>query len=239
MRLPSQLDQPIGFAHRGAKAQAPENTREAFNLAVEMGASGLESDVWLSADGKLVLNHDGHIGRRRKRISTILRADLPAEMLTLPELLDLVPEGTPVSIDVKEDAVIEPLLAWTVSLPSTTREQIFLCHPDWEELAKWRSVDPHVRLIDSSSLKLMDAGPERRAHQLAEAQIDGVNLRQHEWSGGMTTLFHRFERLCFAWDAQHGRIVEDLLWMGIDGVFSDHVEMMMTAIRNGNSSSSF
>ena len=35
----------IGFAHRGARAQAPENTLEAFSLALELGATGLESDV--------------------------------------------------------------------------------------------------------------------------------------------------------------------------------------------------
>lgn len=51
MRLPSRLNPPIGFAHRGAKAHAPENTPEAFDLAVRLGATGIESDVWLSADG--------------------------------------------------------------------------------------------------------------------------------------------------------------------------------------------
>ena len=41
----------IGFAHRGASADARENTLEAFRLALELGATGLESDVWLTADG--------------------------------------------------------------------------------------------------------------------------------------------------------------------------------------------
>ena len=47
-RLPSLLDPPITFAHRGAKAYAPENTIEAFALALKLGASGLESDVWVT-----------------------------------------------------------------------------------------------------------------------------------------------------------------------------------------------
>ena len=42
-RLPTLLDATITFAHRGAKAHAPENTVAAFRLALEMGASGLES----------------------------------------------------------------------------------------------------------------------------------------------------------------------------------------------------
>ena len=46
----------------------------------------------------------------------------------------------------------------------------------------------------------------------------------------MATLFHRFGRLCFGWDAQHRRILDDLLRMGLDGVYSDHVDTMMEAI---------
>lgn len=51
----------IGFAHRGARAYAPENTLEAFALALKLGADGLESDVWLTADGVPVLDHDGSV----------------------------------------------------------------------------------------------------------------------------------------------------------------------------------
>src|SRR5262249_9005601 len=40
-RLPSLLDPPIAFAHRGARAHAPENTIEAFRLALRLGATGL------------------------------------------------------------------------------------------------------------------------------------------------------------------------------------------------------
>ena len=60
--MPDRLDPsvpPIGFAHRGARAHAPENTLEAFALALRLGATGLESDAWLTADGEVVLDHDG------------------------------------------------------------------------------------------------------------------------------------------------------------------------------------
>lgn len=230
MRLPSRLNPPIGFAHRGAKAHAPENTSEAFDLAVRLGASGIESDVWISADGGLMLNHDRTVGLRRRAISSLERSDLPDTMITLPELLDRIPDTLDLSIDIKDDDAMVPLLDWAGTLSPVTRSRLFLCHPDWTKLAEWRSLDPHVRLIDSTNMKSMTDGPERRAAQLADAGIDGVNLRQQEWSGGMVTLFHRFERLCFGWDAQHRRILDNLLRMGIDGVFSDHTDVMMEAI---------
>ena len=46
------------FAHRGASADAPENTMAAFRKACDMGAHGIELDVQMSADGKLVVIHD-------------------------------------------------------------------------------------------------------------------------------------------------------------------------------------
>jgi glycerophosphoryl diester phosphodiesterase len=44
-------------------------------------------------------------------------------------------------------------------------------------------------------------------------------------------LFHRFEVTTFGWDAQHERILTALLRMGIDGVYSDHVDRMVEALQ--------
>ena len=51
------------WAHRGASAYAPENTLEAFQLALDMGADGIELDIQLSADGELMVLHDDTIDR--------------------------------------------------------------------------------------------------------------------------------------------------------------------------------
>lgn len=51
------------WAHRGASGYAPENTLEAFSLAVEQKADGVELDVQLTKDGQLVVIHDETINR--------------------------------------------------------------------------------------------------------------------------------------------------------------------------------
>ena len=57
--------------HRGNRAHAPENTIEAFISARRMGATALESDVWLTSDGVAVLDQrlpDAEaLGRLRER----------------------------------------------------------------------------------------------------------------------------------------------------------------------------
>jgi glycerophosphoryl diester phosphodiesterase len=58
-----EVDWPVNFAHRGGSARAPENTLEAFRLAVEAGASGLELDVHVTRDGEVVVIHDATVDR--------------------------------------------------------------------------------------------------------------------------------------------------------------------------------
>lgn len=51
------------WAHRGASGYAPENTLEAFRMAIEMGADGVELDVQFTKDRQLVVIHDETIDR--------------------------------------------------------------------------------------------------------------------------------------------------------------------------------
>lgn len=49
--------------HRGASAQAPENTLESFALALQQGANALELDVQATSDGHVVVLHDPDVAR--------------------------------------------------------------------------------------------------------------------------------------------------------------------------------
>ena len=229
-RHPRLLDIPIGFAHRGASSAAPENTLEAFRLAVELGASGLESDVWVSNDGEAVLDHDGLVGGwlRRRPVGTVLRHRLPGHVPTLGELYEACGTALPLSLDVKDPAALDAVLAAADAVGA--RGNLWLCHPDIDLLAGWREQAEGAHLVASTKLRAFADGTERAAAELSRLSIDAVNLHHTEWTGGLTTLFHRFERVCLGWDAQLPRHLAELLDMGIDGVFSDHVDRMMEAI---------
>ncbi|MCC6436413.1 MAG: glycerophosphodiester phosphodiesterase [Acidimicrobiales bacterium] len=229
-RLPSLRRPPIGFAHRGARAHAPENTLEAFVLAGRLGATGLESDVWLTADGVAVLDHDGVVGSRLRRrpISTLTRQELPAHVPTLAELYDTVGAGYELSLDVKDAAAATEVVA--VARAAGAEERLWLCHPDIEVVASWRGLSDGVKLVDSTRLKRIAEGPERRAARHRSLGIDAVNLHHTDWTGGLIALWHRFDRFALGWDAQLPRILDELLDAGIDGVFSDYVDRMADAL---------
>jgi glycerophosphoryl diester phosphodiesterase len=229
-RLPSRRRPPIGFAHRGARAHAPENTLEAFSLALRLGSTGLESDVWITADGQAVLDHDGLAGGRLRKqpIRRLAAADLPPH---IPRLADLYGElGTDfeLSLDIKDPAAVPEVIA--VARDARAEGRLWLCHGDWNLVASWRDLSPVVKLVDSTRLRHLKEGPERRAANLAAAGIDAVNLHHSDWSGGLVALFHRFELDALGWDAQFPRTITALLDAGIDGVFSDHVDVLMSTI---------
>lgn len=230
--IPSLLAPRIGFAHRGARADAPENTLDAFRLATRLGANGLESDVWLTADGEAVLDHDGVVrsGLRRRAIADVTRAALPDHIPTLAELYEACGTEAHLSLDVKDPAAAPRVVDVARAAGGDALARLWLCSPDWELAATWRALSDDVRLVDSTRLKKMSEGTERRAAALAAAGVDAVNLHWSEWSGGMVTLFHRFGRYALGWDAQYRRQLDALLQTGVDAVYSDHVERMVDAL---------
>lgn len=226
------LRPPIGFAHRGGRAHAPENTLEAFRLALKLGATGIESDVWLTADGVAVLDHDGSVraGLRRRPIAAVDRSSLPDHVPSLADLYDECGRDYELSLDVKDPAAAAEVVRVAKAAGGDALGRLWLCHPSWEQVVAWRSLDADVKLVDSTRITKIKEGPERRAATLFDVGVDAINMHSTDWSGGLAALFHRFERYCLGWDAQYERVLVDLLRMGLDGVYSDHVDRMMAVL---------
>jgi glycerophosphoryl diester phosphodiesterase len=85
---------PLVIAHRGACWNAPENTLEAFELAIEEGADYVEFDV-RDRDGELVVCHD---------------PDPPAGVATLEEALGLLCGRVGLAVELKEPNLAERTL---------------------------------------------------------------------------------------------------------------------------------
>ena len=222
---------PLGFAHRGGRADGPENTIPAFERALAHGATALESDAWVTADGVVVLDHDGMApGLRRRRIADVPRVSLPPEIPSLSELYDAVGTDFDLSLDLRDPAAATPVIA-AARAAGHPLDRLWLCaNEDRDAAFEWKAAEPAVRVVDSTRRHAMKEGTERRAATLAEKRVDAVNLHHTDWSVGLVTLFHRFEVLCFAWDCQHERVLETVLGMGVDGVFSDHVDLMQATL---------
>lgn len=81
---------PLIIGHRGASADAPENSLAAFALAQEQGAHGIELDVMLSADGIPVVIHDDTLDRTTAATGPVAaRTAAELEALDVPTLDDV------------------------------------------------------------------------------------------------------------------------------------------------------
>ncbi len=123
------------FAHRGASQYAPENTLEAFRLAMEQGAEGIELDVHLSADGELVVIHDETLERTTNGKGLVkdhtlaqlqaLRADNhmegfeAARIPTLRQVLELVRPG-----DMQVNIELKTGILWYEGIEEKTLELV-------------------------------------------------------------------------------------------------------------------
>jgi glycerophosphoryl diester phosphodiesterase len=232
-RLPSLLDPPIAFAHRGARAHAVENTLDAFSLGLRLGATGLESDVWLTADGVPVLDHDGVVrsGIRRRPIGSVPRAALPAHVPALADLIETCGGSYHLSLYLKDPASGPAVISTVSDLAPDLLPRLWLCHPDHASLLTLRHLDDDVKLVESTRLHRIKEGPERRAATLSARGLDGINLHHSDWNGGLVALFHRFGLTAFGWDMQFEHVLRPALRMGLDAVYSDHVDVMVDAYR--------
>lgn len=227
-RIASLRSDPIAFAHRGAKAHSRENTLPAFVLGLKLGANGLETDAWTTADGQIVLDHDGvvrSLGRKRP-ISSFNARDLPAHIPTLGMLFETCGVNFDLSIDIKDTTSF-------LGCVETARDfgfdesRLWLCHYSSSIIIEQRRVLPDVRLVDSTRLARIKEGLEMRCASLSTNGIDALNMHHSDWTGGSTTLAHKFGLHAFGWDAQFDYVLSNSLRLGLDGIFSDHVDTMV------------
>jgi glycerophosphoryl diester phosphodiesterase len=222
---------PITFAHRGARAELPENTLPAFSRALARGAKGLETDAHRSADGEAVLVHDPAIRRGLRRIRVAASDSAELARLDVPRLSDLYRDcgiAFELSIDLKTEGVEAPILAAATAVGAV--ERLWLCSPSVSRLRAIREQSAEVKLVHSTRRASMRGPVERYAANLADAGLDVVNLHHAEWTAGLVELFHRFEVRAFAWDVQEVRHIRAALAIGVDAIYSDHVDRMVATV---------
>src|SRR5688500_18713077 len=178
-RAPGPYDRPavtpIAFAHRGARGLYPDNTLPGFRHALEHGATGLETDAWLSRDGQVVLVHDGNIrsgmfGRKLSVADTDAARLAELDVPTLADLYDAVGCDYELSVDLKDRAVDEPIVETTRRSGEPART--WLCVPSVERLRAIRETASDVRLVHSTRRARLPDSLERHAADLADAKID-------------------------------------------------------------------
>lgn len=154
----------IVVAHRGASTAAPENTMEAYRLAVEQGADAIELDVHLTADGQLVVIHDETLERTTDGTGAVvghtmdqIRAlDAGATFAgvdgsfphrgrglgvpSLPEVIEWLPAGIGLVIEIKARGAVDEVVRLLREAPDA-RERASVISFDEQAIERSRELD--------------------------------------------------------------------------------------------------
>lgn len=241
---------PLVLGHRGASAEAPENTIAAFRLAMERGADGIELDVWRCGTGELVVAHDDDL--LRVGGSPLVVRDAPLAALRavdvgrwkgeryrgertplLGEVLEAVP-GAVVNVELKSARFRLPDLGLARAVARLLRdlgaeERAFVSSFDFRLVAAFRACSPRV----ATGLLFEDGAPWRGRLELATGVLRPSALnpdlrlvtpeRFRRWAGG--------GRGVFVWTADAPEDVARLCALGAAGLYANDPGAARAAVR--------
>ena len=174
---------PLVIAHRGASADAPENTVEAFRLAATQGADWVELDVRRTADDRLAVSHDAQLGDGRVLVEC-QRADLPASIPILAEALDAC-AGIGINIEIKNspgdpdydpgDSVADAVIALLAERGG--RDEVLISSFTPHTVSRVRAAAPHLA---TAWLVLQAAG------ETVGETVAGGHRALHPWDHAAT-----------------------------------------------------
>jgi glycerophosphoryl diester phosphodiesterase len=222
------VSQLIGFAHRGgARARHLQNTLAAFRHSLELGATGIESDVALTADSVPVLMHPGVLARLRRPVSRLRRDQLPGHVPSVEDVYRVFGSRLDLSLDMAAPSAAAGVVA--IARRHGDPSRLWLSYWRVDVITEWSSRYPDVRLV-FPTLLLRARGSERRVARLKAAGVDALNLYHRGCTPSRAAIVHDAGLLLFGWGARTGDGAARTLRQGADGVFCDDTAGMVAAI---------
>ncbi|MBT3322365.1 MAG: glycerophosphodiester phosphodiesterase [Anaerolineae bacterium] len=236
------LQKPIIFAHRGASADAPENTLAAFELALQQGANAIELDVKLSADNVPVVIHDSTVDRTTDGSGAVANLSLSA----LKELDAGDGQKIPTLDEVFESLGGKLFINIELTNYSTRDDQLV---EKVVEIVKKHNLSQGIIFSSFLPKNLKVAGkllPEVPRGLLAQPNFLGWFMRNilfrigdfqalhpqlNNCSKRTIENTHGIERQIYAWTINEAEDMRRVADWGIDGIFTDDVQLAVKVLR--------
>lgn len=225
--MASDARPPMVIAHRGASGQAPENTVEAFELAVAQGADAIELDVRRTGDDRLIVHHDARLPDGRAIVDLGV-AQLPGHVPHLSAALDAC-VGARVNLEIKNDpndpdfdegrrlaAEVVALLGARPDLP----ERWLVSSFDLATIEMARSIDPRI----PTAYLVLEVG-----RAVVEAAVSGGHRALHPWVHTLDRVgveaAHEVGLEVNVWTCNEPERMRELIEWGVDGICTDLPEL--------------
>ena len=220
------MQKVLRIGHRGAAGHAPENTLAAIRKGIALGVDFVEIDVRRTADGVLVVLHDGTVNRttngkgRVDRLSLRdiekLNAGSGEHIPTLDEALRVARGEAGLMLELKVKGVAPQTVE--VVRKAGFRDPVIYASFLHDELKHVRTVDP------GASLMVLFGSLSRISVPHAMKYGPYVGLRHDKATRPLVDAFHRADLLVFVYTADAPSDIQHALSLDVDGIISNFPE---------------
>lgn len=245
------------IAHRGGARESTENTIEAFQRAIRIGAAGIETDLRLTRDGVVVLYHDDKFGRveglapaqRTRLVSDMTYAELSAGALIpvgddtgrrrVPRLEDLLSDVRSglLNIELKRGARFDELVDKTIQILKRFREldRVVLEAPDLKTAEKLRDeLGPRLRLhINPASDGSMPF--EASLEKVLDFQPHSISVSYRKVSLEVLDRAHKSGVQVWVWTVDTSELAQAMAILGVDAIKTDRPTMLLEMLGRSRS----
>ena len=242
------------IAHRGASADAPENTLAAMKLAWAQQADAIELDLWLSKDGRLVVFHDADTKRFEgtpRKISGLTweetqQLDVGAwkapgfkdtRIPSLDSILATIPAGHRSVLEIKCGPEIVPELARVLRAAQCPPQQIVLISFNFEALRESKRMFPKMEHYFLHDYKKQSPGGQYPALapliiRAKEAGFEGLNLN-YNWpiDKNFVSEVKAAGLKLFVWTVDDAAVARRLTEAGVDGLTTNKPQWLRTQLK--------
>lgn len=247
---------PIAMAHRGQRATFPEQTLEAYEAAIRLGAEGIETDVQRTRDGHLAMLHDLTLDRTTAGRGPIAEHDWATvreldagtwfdprfagcRVPSLEETIDLVVgAGLVLCVEIKGTTADAPGTAVAVARHLRERDlldRVFISSFDHAALAAARAEVGSPLLAPE---RLPDVGYSRPDLAVEQAVALDAAALQHRWEDltpEVVEAVHAAGTAIWSWPIDTLESIERSVELGVDAIIGDDVPLLLEGLGRGAS----
>jgi glycerophosphoryl diester phosphodiesterase len=219
------------FGHRGARGHEPENTVRSVRRALELGADGVEVDVYFT-DGQLMVIHDDTLDRttngrgavKEKSFAYLrsLDAGRGEKIPTLAEIFDAVSRRAVINVELKGPHTAAPVVALIteyVNHRGWNHDDFLISAFDHAQIREAKRLCPEIRIG-----ALIDKMPRELA-KFAEAMgAWSLHPSKRCVTPGLVADAHQRGLKVFVYTVNEPKEIAAMRRLGVDGVFSDFPE---------------
>lgn len=215
----------MNIAHRGFHRDFPENTLEAFEAAVLLGADGVEFDVHETADGEFFVFHNDMLNGKKMSAMTadeVRRIKIGGGYLIPPleDALEACGRQMILMVELKQVRSLKNLLE--ILRAGADMKMVVIVSFNVALIRKLDAIAPDVMKA------VIGSQPQKKGRgRLPSPPFGVVSLRPSELDAGRIAAVHESGGMVFAWDCTDEAGVRRALAFEIDGIISDFPDIVI------------